>query len=82
MLTKSTKTVVVTEEKQVDVYTLELTKDQAIELAAILGNFCSRADGVFWQFSELGLTNANPKYRKISEEILKAFKFSPVTNYL
>ena len=40
MLTKSTKTVTKTVEVEVETFNLELTKDQIIELAGLLGN-CS-----------------------------------------
>ena len=43
MLTKSTKTVTKTIEVEVETFHLELTKDQLIELAGLLGN-CSSKD--------------------------------------
>lgn len=45
MLTKSTKTVIKTIEVEVETFNIELTKDQLIELAALLGNCRSRVHG-------------------------------------
>lgn len=42
MLTKSTKTVTKTIEVEVETFNLELTKDQLIELAGLLGNCSSK----------------------------------------